>query len=124
VNPTAGAPCDVRELHLPSGSELHSYSNGVPSVPSNPVIAVIRGDGIGPEVVESAIRVVDEAVKVAYGGSRRVYWLELIAGRQAYEVCGTPLPEATVEAIRLVMVALKGPLETPLVVVIGVLMWL
>jgi isocitrate dehydrogenase len=109
----AGGPCDVRELHLPPGSELLGYSSGVLSVPSNPVIAIIKGDGIGPEVVESAVRVVDEAVKVAYGGSRRVYWLELIAGRQAYEVCGTPLPEATVEAIRLVRVALKGPLETP-----------
>lgn len=109
----ARVPCDIKDLSLPPGSELLRYDGGVLSVPSNPVVAVIRGDGIGPEVIGSAVRVIDEAVRVAYGGSRRIHWLELVAGRGAFEICGTPLPEVTVEAIRLVRAALKGPLETP-----------
>jgi len=109
----AEVPCDIKDLSLPPGSELLRYDGGVLSVPGNPVVAVIRGDGIGPEVIGSAVRVIDEAVRVAYGGSRRIHWLELVAGRGAFEICGTPLPEVTVEAIRLVRAALKGPLETP-----------
>jgi len=105
-------PCSFEELTLPTGAELIEYEGSL-RIPDNPVIAVIKGDGIGPEVIESAQRVLEEAVKVAYGGSRRLYWLELAAGKSALELCGTPLPEVTVEAVRMARAALKGPLETP-----------
>lgn len=106
-------PCTLEELQIPGDGSLVRYENGVFKVPENPIVAVIKGDGVGPEVVGSAMRVIDEAVRVAYGGSRRIAWLELTAGRRALEICGTPLPEVTLETLRIVRVALKGPLETP-----------
>ncbi|MEB3780517.1 MAG: isocitrate dehydrogenase (NADP(+)) [Desulfurococcales archaeon] len=108
-----GIPCSVEELKPPSEGSLATWSNGVLNVPNNPVIAYIEGDGIGPEVVRSARMVLDAAVEKAYGGSRRIVWWELAAGSKAQEVCGDLLPKATLEAIKMVRLALKGPLTTP-----------
>nr|1TYO_A Chain A, isocitrate dehydrogenase [Aeropyrum pernix]1TYO_B Chain B, isocitrate dehydrogenase [Aeropyrum pernix]1V94_A Chain A, isocitrate dehydrogenase [Aeropyrum pernix]1V94_B Chain B, isocitrate dehydrogenase [Aeropyrum pernix]1XGV_A Chain A, Isocitrate dehydrogenase [Aeropyrum pernix]1XGV_B Chain B, Isocitrate dehydrogenase [Aeropyrum pernix]1XKD_A Chain A, isocitrate dehydrogenase [Aeropyrum pernix K1]1XKD_B Chain B, isocitrate dehydrogenase [Aeropyrum pernix K1] len=109
----ASPPCTTEELSPPPGGSLVEYSGGSLRVPDNPVVAFIRGDGVGPEVVESALKVVDAAVKKVYGGSRRIVWWELLAGHLAREKCGELLPKATLEGIRLARVALKGPLETP-----------
>ncbi len=106
-------PCSVEELKPPAGGELARWEDGRLVVPDNPVIAYIKGDGIGPEVVEAAIDVINAAVRKAYGGSRRIVWWELVAGKKALEVCGDLLPKATLEAIRMTRMALKGPLETP-----------
>ena len=106
-------PCSLDEVKPPSEGSLVEYKDGRLVVPDNPVIAYIVGDGVGPEVVESARRVIDAAVKKAYGGSRRIVWWELVAGSKARELCGELLPEATLEGLRIARVALKGPLETP-----------
>ena len=81
--------------------------------PSRVPVVLIQGDGIGPEVAPVAVEVIDAAVKAAYRGARSLEWREALAGRAAYERTGAPLPTETLEAIRSVGVALKGPLETP-----------
>ncbi|NTU60101.1 MAG: NADP-dependent isocitrate dehydrogenase [Deltaproteobacteria bacterium] len=78
-----------------------------------PVVVCIEGDGIGPEVSPAAVGAIDAAVKAAYGGGRSIRWQPELAGQRAWEVTGSPLPPATVDAIRAAGVALKGPLETP-----------
>jgi isocitrate dehydrogenase len=83
------------------------------TVPDNPIIPVIYGDGIGPEVVEVAIRVISAAVEKAYNGKRRIAWFEVFAGERAQEKYGGLLPEDTLNAIRQYVVCLKGPLTTP-----------
>jgi len=83
------------------------------STANRPRVVCIEGDGIGPEVMPAAVAAIDAAVTGAYGGRRGVQWWHQPAGRRAFEQQGTPLPEATLEAIRGAGVALKGPLETP-----------
>lgn len=105
--------CDVRDLGGLDGSSLIKYENGVLKVPPEPYIAFIEGDGIGPEVISSTIKVVDVAVKKAYGGQRRIRWIELLAGEKAETVCGERLPQATIAALQLIRAGLKGPMTTP-----------
>jgi len=87
--------------------------NGLLRVPEKPVIPVIAGDGIGPEVTKVAEAVLDAAVEKAYGGRRRIVWLHVPAGEISFKEYGEWLPEDTVEAIRHHVVAIKGPLTTP-----------
>ena len=75
-------------------------------------ITVIEGDGIGPEIMAAAMRVLDIAVLKAYAGKRSITWQNALAGKQAMEVLGNPLPESTLEVIRKNKVALKGPWTT------------
>ncbi|MEJ5348049.1 MAG: isocitrate dehydrogenase (NADP(+)) [Desulfosoma sp.] len=82
-------------------------------VPSRPVIGYIEGDGTGPEIWAAAQRVLDEAVRAAYRGSREIVWKELLAGEKAFAQTGQWLPEQTIEDIRRCVVAIKGPLTTP-----------
>ena len=88
---------------------------GVPvlQVPDNPIIPFIEGDGIGPDIWAAAVRVFDQAVHKAYGGARRIHWKQVLAGEAAHKTTGEWLPEETVEAIRSHLVAIKGPLTTP-----------
>ncbi len=81
--------------------------------PDRPTIPFIEGDGIGPDVWAAAQRVMDAAVAKAYGGARRIEWLEVLAGQKAYDQTGSWLPDETVEAVREYLVAIKGPLTTP-----------
>ena len=83
------------------------------SVPDDPIIPFIEGDGIGPDIWAAAVRVLDAAVEKAYGGERSIEWLEVLAGQKAYDATGEWLPEATVEAFREYLVGIKGPLTTP-----------
>ncbi|GAB6061793.1 NADP-dependent isocitrate dehydrogenase [Deferrisoma palaeochoriense] len=78
-----------------------------------PEVVYIPGDGIGPEVMPAAIEAIEAAVQGAYGGARSIRWTEAAAGKRALAETGSPLPEATLDAIRRARVALKGPLETP-----------
>ncbi|WP_313629753.1 NADP-dependent isocitrate dehydrogenase [Enterococcus devriesei] len=80
----------------------------------NPVIPYIEGDGIGPEIWQATKKVVDAAVNSAYQGTRKIDWLEILAGEKAYNQTGTWLPDATLEAIREYKIAIKGPLTTPI----------
>ncbi|KKM81762.1 hypothetical protein LCGC14_1326510 [marine sediment metagenome] len=82
-------------------------------IPENPVIPYIEGDGIGPEVMGVARKVLDAAVKKAYQGRRKIIWLEIYAGEKAKKKYGEYLPQDTIQSIRDYIVAIKGPLTTP-----------
>ena len=87
--------------------------NGVLSVPDNPEIVYIEGDGVGKEITNKMRAVLDSAVKKAYGGKRKIEWKEALAGGKAIEKTGTNLPDETLRAIEESLVAIKGPLMTP-----------
>ncbi|MEA3144488.1 MAG: isocitrate dehydrogenase [Thermoplasmata archaeon] len=82
-------------------------------VPSRPIIPFIEGDGTGPDIWRASQRVLDAAVEKAYKGQRKICWMEVLAGQKSYNRLGDWLPEATLEAIQRHLVAIKGPLETP-----------
>jgi len=83
------------------------------TVPSDPIIPFIEGDGIGPDIWSAAVKVFDAAVDQAYGGERAIAWQEVLAGEKAYNETGSWLPEETVAAFRERLVGIKGPLTTP-----------
>jgi isocitrate dehydrogenase len=97
----------------PADGARITIANGRLTVPANPVIPYIEGDGIGPDVWRASQRVMDAAVAKAYGGSRQIHWLEVYAGEKANNLTGSWLPEATLDACREFLVAIKGPLTTP-----------
>ena len=83
------------------------------AVPDSPIIPFIEGDGTGPDIWAASVRVIDAAVRKAYGGRRRIAWKEVLAGEKAHRQTGDWLPEQTVRAIDSHLVAIKGPLTTP-----------
>ncbi|HAR95072.1 MAG TPA: NADP-dependent isocitrate dehydrogenase [Deltaproteobacteria bacterium] len=83
------------------------------ALPSNVTICYIRGDGVGEDIWSASHEVLEEAVRSAYGGEKRIEWIELLAGQKALDHSGSLLPDETVEAIREKKVAIKGPLTTP-----------
>ena len=87
--------------------------DGQLQVPENPIIHYIEGDGIGIDITPVMIKVVDNAVKKAYAGSRNIYWSEVLAGQKAFDSTGEWLPNETLEAMRSGLVSIKGPLTTP-----------
>ena len=91
-----------------------TVKNGKLTVPDQPIIPFIEGDGIGPDVWRASVRVLDAAVNKAYGGKRRIHWMEVYAGEKANVLTGTWLPDETLEACRTYLVAIKGPLTTPI----------
>ncbi|MEE9153996.1 MAG: isocitrate/isopropylmalate family dehydrogenase, partial [candidate division NC10 bacterium] len=82
-------------------------------VPDDPIIPFIEGDGIGVDIWAASVRVIEAAVEKAFGGQKRIIWKEILAGEKAHKETGEWLPEATVAAIREHIVAIKGPLTTP-----------
>jgi len=96
-----------------SGSKI-TIDNGKLQVPDNPIIPFIEGDGIGPDVWNAASRVLDAAVSKAYGDQRVINWMEVYAGEKANDLTGSWLPDATLDACREYLVAIKGPLTTPI----------
>ncbi len=82
-------------------------------IPDNPIIPFIEGDGIGPDIWYASQIVFDAAVEKAYGGKKKISWLEVLAGEKAYDKTGEWLPEETTETIKEYIVAIKGPLTTP-----------
>lgn len=76
-------------------------------------VPLVKGDGVGPEVTSSMVRIIDAAVGKVYSGQRRIEWMEVLAGGKAFEQCGTYLPDETVEAFRTHHIGIKGPLMTP-----------
>ena len=89
------------------------HKDGQLVVPDVPVIPFIQGDGIGPDIWNASVRVFDAAVKKAFGGKRRIAWLEILAGERAKELTGEWLPTETFDAVRTYKIAIKGPLTTP-----------
>ncbi|NVM22198.1 MAG: isocitrate dehydrogenase (NADP(+)) [Desulfobacterales bacterium] len=99
-----------------SPSEAHRITvaaDGTLCVPDNPVIPFIEGDGIGPDIWAAARRVLDASVGSSYEGRRRVEWMKVLAGEKAHRETGEPLPHKTLQAIKDHVVAIKGPLTTP-----------
>ena len=102
-----------KKLVLPeSGSEIEIKEEKV-KIPDNPIIPFIVGDGIGPDIMNAAMLVWNEAVKFAYNGKKKIEWFEIFAGEKAIEKYGEPLPEDTLKAIKYFNIAIKGPLTTP-----------
>jgi isocitrate dehydrogenase len=97
----------------PAQGEKIQYRDGKLVVPDNPIIPFIEGDGTGPDIWRASKRVFDAAVEVAYGGKKRICWLEVLAGEKAKNETGEWLPEATLKAIDEYSVSIKGPLTTP-----------
>ncbi len=94
------------------GSKITMTEVGL-SVPNDPIIPFIEGDGIGPDIWAAAVRVLDAAIEKAYGGERKIEWKEVLAGQKAFDETGEWLPEATTDAFREYIVGIKGPLTTP-----------
>ncbi len=96
-----------------AGQKITINQDGTINVPDTPVIPFIEGDGIGPDIWKATKMVLDAAVEKAYGGSRAIQWLEVYAGEKAKEKTGQWLPQETLDAISEYVVAIKGPLTTP-----------
>ena len=98
----------------PENGAKISIKDGNLNVPDNPIIPFIEGDGIGPDVWRASARVLDAAVTKAYGKKRKIHWMEVYAGEKANIKTGSWLPEETLDACRKYLVAIKGPLTTPI----------
>ena len=105
----------AQHVTVPSNGEKITLADGQLRVPDNPIVGFIEGDGTGPDIWYACQRVLDAAVDRAYGGSRRIAWMELYAGSKANDVYGEViwLPEETLDCIKEHLVMLKGPLATP-----------
>lgn len=90
-----------------------TVTNGVLNVPNNPIIPFIEGDGIGPDIWAASERVLNAAVEKAYKGERKLVWKEVLAGEKAFNQTGEWLPSETLDVIREYLIAIKGPLTTP-----------
>lgn len=99
---------------LPTEGEQITIDNGVLQVPNNPIIPFIEGDGTGRDIWRASKRVLDAAVEKAYSGSKSIAWYEVFAGEKAFNNYGEWLPADTLTAIREYIVAIKGPLTTPI----------
>ncbi len=97
---------------VPQGGKI-SIQNGKLNVPDQPIIPFIRGDGTGPDIWASSVRVMDAAVEKAYGGKRKISWMEVFAGEESFKKFNNWLPDDTVDAFREFLVGIKGPLTTP-----------
>ena len=100
-------------LKPPATGTAITRKNGRLVVPDDPIIPFIEGDGTGPDIWRASVRVFDAAVQKAYGGKRRLAWLEVYAGEKSFKEFNTWLPDDTIEAFREYYVGIKGPLTTP-----------
>jgi isocitrate dehydrogenase len=98
----------------PEGGERITIDNGNLQVPDNPILPFIEGDGTGPDIWRSTVRVLDAAVEKAYDGKRKIHWMEVYAGQKSFDQFGSWLPDETIAACREYLVAIKGPLTTPI----------
>src|SRR5262245_2817539 len=101
-------------LKPPATGTAISRQHGRLVVPDNPIIPFIEGDGTGPDIWRASVRVMDAAVAKAYGGRRKIHWMEVYAGEKANKHLNTWLPDETVQACRDYLVSIKGPLTTPI----------
>jgi isocitrate dehydrogenase len=102
-----------KPYEVPADGEAITWEHNRLNVPDRPIIPFIEGDGIGPDIWRATVRCVDAAVERAYGGQRRIAWMEVLAGEKAYNLTGQWLPAETLEAARRYRVSIKGPLTTP-----------
>ena len=102
-----------QHAQVPQNGEALRFSGGILHVSDNPIIPYIEGDGTGPDIWRASVRVLDAAVEKAYGGKRKIVWMEVFAGEKAFTRFGTWLPDETLDAFREFQVGIKGPLTTP-----------
>ncbi len=100
-------------VSLPAGGAPITFSGGSLQIPDNPIVPYIEGDGTGRDIWAASVRVFDAAVDRAYAGKRKIHWYEVFAGEKAFSKFRDWLPQPTVDAIRDLHIAIKGPLTTP-----------
>ena len=100
-------------IKVPTSGERIKVKNKKLVIPDNPIIPFIEGDGIGPDISKAALRVLDAAVKNSFNGKKKIAWMEIYAGEKAKKLYNEWLPNETLQAIKKYVVALKGPLTTP-----------
>ncbi|WP_027087925.1 NADP-dependent isocitrate dehydrogenase [Cohnella panacarvi] len=104
----------LEKFAAPASGTPITVTNGVLNVPNDPIIPFIEGDGTGRDIWKASKRVLDAAVEKAYKGEKKIAWYEVFAGEKAYNAYGEWLPNDTLEAIRELIIAIKGPLTTPI----------
>lgn len=104
----------LEQYDLPTEGEQITIEDGKLQVPNHPIIPFIEGDGTGRDIWKASKRVLDAAVDKAYGGEKKIAWYEVFAGEKAFNTYGEWLPNDTLSAIREYIVAIKGPLTTPI----------
>ncbi len=102
-----------KHVKVPTSGEKVTIVNGKLSIPDNPIIPFIEGDGTGPDIWRAAKMVLDASIEKAYGGKRKIEWMEVYAGEKAHKLYDEWLPEETIKAISEYIIAIKGPLTTP-----------
>jgi len=103
-----------QHVTVPADGAKVTVKDGKLQVPDRPIVPFIEGDGTGPDIWRSSVRVLDAAVARAYGGRRKIAWMEVYAGEKAFKQFDNWLPDETVEAFREFLVGIKGPLTTPI----------
>ncbi|RIK31251.1 MAG: NADP-dependent isocitrate dehydrogenase [Anaerolineae bacterium] len=103
-----------QNVKVPTGGAKVTIQNGKLNVPDNPIIPFVEGDGTGRDIWRAAQRVFDAAVEKAYGGKRKIHWMEVYAGEKSFKMFQNWLPDETVEAFTEFLVGIKGPLTTPI----------
>ena len=104
-----------KKIKIPKKGNKISYKDGKLIIPDNPIIPFIEGDGIGVDITPPMIEVVNEAVKIAYSGKRKIEWMEVYCGEKATNIYDkdTWLPDETIDALKEYVISIKGPLTTP-----------
>ena len=102
-----------KHARVPTKGERIEASAGIFRVPDQPIIPFIEGDGTGADIWRASVRVFDAAVERAFGGKRKIHWMEIFAGEKAHNLTGEWMPAESLEAVREFKVAIKGPLTTP-----------
>src|SRR3954468_11130019 len=97
----------TNSIQPPAGGSAISRQNGELFVPDNPIIPFIEGDGTGPDIWRASVRVLDAAVRKAYGGAKKIAWMEVFAGEKSFKRSGNWLPDETVDAFRTYLVGIK-----------------
>ena len=103
-----------QQVKVPASGEKTTIKDGKLQVPENPIIPFVEGDGTGRDIWRASVRVFDAAVQKAYGGKRKIHWMEVYAGEKAFKLFNSWLPDETVEAFEEFLVGIKGPLTTPI----------
>jgi isocitrate dehydrogenase len=103
-----------KKIVVPEEGQRITVKDRSLQIPDNPIIPVMEGDGIGRDIMRATRRVIDAAVEKAYGGQKRIAWMDIYAGEKAQELYGEWAPQETFDAIKYYIVALKGPLTTPI----------
>ncbi len=102
------------QLKVPSGGAKITIKGSRLQVPDNPILPFVEGDGTGRDIWRASVRVFDAAVQKAYGGKRKIHWMEVYAGEKAFRQSQTWLPDETTQAFKEFLVGIKGPLTTPI----------